>query len=195
MTSKMDGIFKKVLNDIDIFDSPYDSHKKDTIPKLFERDDWKKLKELYEKGKKDEFENMIDDRISQIKHKDKYSKGWRKSKIKELTEERANWLKNSYKNKQHLLKQLFETLEWYGLVECKLPNMNDYGKVIERYEKSIVIEYFTNKIEKSPFPKNRALTKVLNYTMELYDAGVPREKIAFIVRKLNSLEKYWEVIR
>ena len=194
MTSKIDEIFKKVLNDIDIFNSPYDSHKKDTIPKLFESNDWKKLKELYEKGKKNEFEETIQDRINQIKVNEQSAKSWRKERIREL-EERAKWLKNAYDNKPHLLKQLFETLEWYGLVECKLPNMNDFGLVIERYEKSIVLEYFTNKIEKSPFPKNRALRKVLNYIMELYDAGVPREKIAFFVRKLNSLEKYWEVIR
>ncbi|CAB3287436.1 conserved protein of unknown function [Methanocaldococcus lauensis] len=194
MMSKMDEIFKKVLNDRDIFDSPYDTHKKEHIPKLFEENDWKKLGELFKNGKKDEYEKMIQDRINQIKYNEQNADDWRKTKIDEL-EKRAKWLINAYDNKQHLLKQLFETLEWYGLVECYLPNMNDYGKVIERYDKSIVIEYFMDKIKKSQFPRNRALEKVLNYVVELYDAGVPREKIAFFVRKLNSLTKYWEVIK
>ena len=194
MTSKMDEIFEKVLNDRDIFDSLYDRDKKEYIPKLFEGEDWKKLEELFDKKDENKFKEIIENRINQIKANEQNAKRWRKEKIKEL-EERANWLINAYNNKPHLLKQLFKTLKWYGLVECKLPNMNDYGKVIERYDKSIVIEYFMNKIEKFSFPKNHALSKVLNYVIELYDAEVPREKIAFFVRKLNSLTKYWEVIR
>lgn len=35
MISEIDEVFKKVLNDRDIFDSPYDRNKRDNIPKLF----------------------------------------------------------------------------------------------------------------------------------------------------------------
>jgi hypothetical protein len=47
MTSKIDGVFRKVLNDREIFDSPYDRNKRNNIPKLFEKDSWKELERLF----------------------------------------------------------------------------------------------------------------------------------------------------
>jgi len=114
-------------------------------------------------------------------------------KINEL-KQRGEWLKSAFDNKPHLLKQLFENLEWYGLVECKLPTMDSYGKVIERYNITMVEQYFVDKIKRSSYPQNRALEKVLEYVKELYIAGISPEEIAYFVRKLNSLTKYWEVI-
>lgn len=193
MMSKMDEVFKKVLNDRDIFDSPYDGKTRTLIPKLFEGDSWKELKKLFNDDKRTEFIEKIDSRIREIENQERRSKDWRCKKINEL-KKRAEWLKSAFDNKPHLLKQLFGNLEWYGLVECKLPNMDQYGKVIERYDISIVEEYFTDKIKKASFPKNKALEKVFEYVKELYNAGASSEEIAYFVRKLNSLTAYWEVI-
>ncbi len=193
MMSKMDEVFRRVLNDRDIFDTPYDTDVKKPIPKLFEGDSWKELGKLFNEGRKNEFIEKIDSRIREIENQEQRARGWRRDKINEL-KQRAEWLKLAFDNKPHLLKQLFENLEWYGLVECKLPNMDQYGKVIERYDISIVEHYFVDKIERTFYPQNRALEKILEYVKELYTGGVAPEEIAYFVRKINSLTKYWEVI-
>ena len=193
MTSKMDEVFKKVFNDRDIFDSPYDRNKGDIIPKLFEGDSWKELGRLFNESKKDEFISKVDSRIREIENQERGVNNWRRKKINEL-KQRGEWLKSAFDNKPHLLKQLFENLEWYGLVECKLPNMDSYGKVIERYNISTIVHYFVDKINRASYHQSKALERVLEYVKELYIAGISPEEIAYFVRKLNSLTKYWEVI-
>ncbi|WP_427338334.1 hypothetical protein [Caloranaerobacter sp. DY30410] len=190
MMSKIDEVFKKILNDTDIFDSP----RGEEDLKLFKEDDWKKLKELLDEDRRDEFkekvDNMLDKKIKKVQQKKIWS---REDRIKEL-KQRAEWLKSAFDNKPYLLRQLIEILDWYGLVECKLPNMETYGKIIEKYEISIVEEYLSDKIRRTNYSQRKALEKVFEYIKELYHAGVSSERIAYFVRKLNSLTKYWEVI-
>jgi|GEM_PF-749416 len=231
MMSKMDEVFRKVLNDRDIFDTPYDTHAGKPIPKLFEGDSWKELGRLFNEIQKlckkhsialqdieklmdknklpeeirekvEEFKNRINDRIRKIKNQEQSASKWRRDKINEL-KRRAEWLKLALVNKPHLLKQLFENLEWYGLVECHLPSMDDYGKVIERHDISTVEHYFVDKIKREVSYKHgqryiskrgKALEKVFEYVKELYNFGLHPVEIAFFVRKLNSLVTYWEVI-
>ena len=193
MMSKMDEVFRKVLNDKEIFDSPYDRNTRAPIPKLFEGASWKELGGLFNEGRKNEFIEKIDSRIREIENQEQRARGWRRDKINEL-KQRAEWLKLAFDNKPNLLKDLFENLEWYGLVECKLPRMEDYGKVIERYDISIVEQYFVDKIKRTSYPQNRALEKILEYVKELHTAGISPEEIAYLVRKIDSLAKYWEVI-
>ena len=193
MMSKIDEVFRRVLNDKEIFDSPYDRNTRALIPKLFEGASWKELGRLFNEGRKDEFIEKIDSRIREIENQERRARGWRRDKINEL-KQRAEWLKSAFDNKPNLLKDLFENLEWYGLVECKLPRMEDYGKVIERYDISIIEQYFVDKIKRASYPQNRALEKILEYVKELHTAGISPEEIAYLVRKIDSLAKYWEVI-
>ncbi len=193
MMSKIDEVFRRVLNDKEIFDSPYDKNTRAPIPKLFEGASWKELGRLFNEGRKDEFIEKIDSRIREIENQERRARGWRRDKINEL-KQRAEWLKSAFDNKPNLLKDLFENLEWYGLVECKLPRREDYGKVIERYDISIVEQYFVDKIKRASYPQNRALEKILEYVKELHTAGISSEEIAYLVRKIDSLAKYWEVI-
>jgi len=204
MMSRMDEVFRRVLNDRDIFDTPpYDTHARKPIPKLFEGDSWKELGKLFSEGRKDEFMEKIDSRIREIENQERRARGGRRDKINEL-KQRAEWLKSAFENKPHLLKQLFDNLEWYGLVKCYLPSsMDDYGKVIERHNISTVEHYFVDKIKGEVSYKHgqrylskrgKALEKVLEYIKELYDSGLHPVEIAFFVRKLNSLVTYWEVI-
>ena len=196
--SKMNEVFKKVLNDRDIFYSPYDKKKHEPIPILFEKDLWAELRKLFEKRQKEEFNEKIDDRIKEIEKQEQNIQNknlWRLKQIEEL-KKRAEWVKSAFDEKPYLLKNLFENLEWWsGLVECKLPNMDDFGAVIENYDISVVEQYFLDKMNRASSSQERALKKVLGYLMELYSAGIPPEVIAYFVRKLNSLTKYWEVIK
>jgi len=202
MMSKMNKVFKRVLNDKEIFDSPCDKNTSSPIPKLFEGESWKELEKLFNKGRKDEFIEKIDSRIREIENQERRARGWRRDKINAL-KQRAEWLKSAFDDKAHLLRQLFKNLEWYGLVECYLPNMDDHGKVIERHNISTVEHYFVDKIKREVSYKHgqryiskrgKALEKVLEYVKELYDSGLHPVEIAFFVRKLNSLVTYWEVI-
>lgn len=193
MMSKMDEVFKRVLNDKDIFDSPYDRNKGKTIPKLFDEKYWEELRKLFKARNKDKFSQMVENRISELEKQDHNASTWRRQKISEL-KQYAEWLKRAFDEKPCLLEDLFETLSWYGLVECKLPTMDDYGKVIERYELSIVLQFFSDKIGRAKFPQNRALKKILEYVKELFSLGFSPEEIAYFIRKVDSLEKYWEII-
>lgn len=193
MTSKIDDVFRKVLNDREIFDSLYDRNAGAPIPKLFEGDSWRELERLFNEGKRDEFIEKIDSRIREIENQERRANRWRRDRINEL-KQRAEWLKSAFDGKPHLLKDLFENLEWYGLVECKLPRMEDYGKVIERYDISIVEQHFVDKIKRASYPQDRALKKILEYVKELHTAGISPGEIAYFVRKIDSLTKYWEVI-
>ena len=193
MTSKLDEVFKRVLNDTAIFDSPYDKNQRARIPKLFEGENWQELGKLFREKKKVEFEQMINERINEIKNQERNNDRWRKKQIDEL-ERRSDYLKNAFSEKPYLLQQLFGTLSWYGLVKCKLPTMDNYGKIIERYEISIIEQFFIDKIKRARFPENLALERVLEYVKELLKSGVSPLETAYFIRKLNTLDKYWEVI-
>ena len=105
-------------------------------------------------------------------------------------------LKSAIKNKPHTLEQMFLTLHKFGPVKCNLPNMEDYGKVIENHNRSTVEQYFLYKIDKE---KNRfrrkALRKTLEYLKELYMMNLDTLEIAFFIRKLDSLTQFMEVIK
>ena len=185
--SKIDDVFRKVLSDRDIFESKYDSRSREKFPKLFEEKDWKTLAALFEAKDGVSFTKKIDERIQEIGHNAKYRE-WKR----ELTKQ-ADWIKRAYAEKPYLLGELLRSLSWYGAMECNLPTMDDYGKIIERYEPAIVEEFFLDKIAKQR-KQGKALAKVLEYVKELYDSEVSVEEIAYFVRKLDSLEGYWEVI-
>jgi len=193
--SKMDEVLKKVLNNEDIFNSPYDKRSRSTIPVLFRGVEWnQELRSFFEKNDKGKYIELIDSRIQNIRQSEKNANQWRKEKIKYL-ETLADCLKNAFNDKRNLLQQLFNNLNWFGLVECKLPEMDDYGKVVERYDIVIVEQYFIDKINRISFPHNKALSNVLEYVKDLYNSNVSTEEIAYFVRKLNSLTTYWEVLK
>ena len=54
MTSKLDEVFKRVLNDTAIFDSRYDKKQKERIPKLFEGENWQELGKLFREREAEE---------------------------------------------------------------------------------------------------------------------------------------------
>lgn len=103
-------------------------------------------------------------------------------------------LKSAIQQEPNIVKQRLNLLKSFGVVQCNLPNMDDYGKVIERYNHSIVEQFFLDKIKReNREDRKKALVKVLEYVKELYNANVGIEEIAYFVRKLDSLKIFWEV--
>ena len=194
-TETLDEVLRRILNDPSIFGPLYDKEAKSPIPLLFNKEDWKLLKEAFERKDKEKFNNIVDSRCQALRQKEQNPKKWRKDKIRE-TIDLGNSLKKAYTEKPHILKQIFDKLNSFGIIECKLPNMEDYGKVIENHNFITVENYFLSKIDKEKNRlKRRALRKTLEYVKELYAMKLDVLEIAFLVRKLNSLTQFVEAIK
>ncbi len=198
---RYDEIFKKVLNDTDIFDSPTNGSIK--VPKLFEGDSWKELQDIYYSGdetRQKRFNALVNKRLSEVIKRFEENIKNDKTQKKEYENYKndlkkcADWLKKSYTENANLLKLTFKNLEWYGVAECKLPTMNNYGRVVEKFPFETVKTYFSDKIESVSGDKRLALKKVLGYIEELYSAKVSVEQIAYFIRKMDSLIVFWEII-
>ena len=196
MTAKtLDEIMRRVLNDSDIFSPPYDKNTKSVIPLLFEMEKWRKLKKTFAKRDKNSFNSIVDNQCQKLQQKEQNANRWRKNKIKDIIK-LGEALKKAYDQKPYILEQVFDKLDSFGIIECKLPNMEDYGKVIENHNRPTVEQYFLYKIDKerNKFRK-RALKKTLEYLKELYAMKLDTLEIAFFIRKLNSLTQFMGVIK
>ena len=184
MMNKMDEIFKKVLNDRDIF----------WIKKeIFSVSEWNALKEASRQP--EEYKKAIQRKIQALedeKNRTTHNNDRRKD-IEESIKLCKN-LMNALAEKPNILNQMFNYLNSHGLVKCNLPSMDDYGKIIERYGKTTVEQFFLDKIKReNNRHKKKALSKVLEYVKELYNANISPLEIAYFVRKLDSLIIFWEV--
>ncbi len=180
--NKLQDILQEILNDKDIFTTPYN------LEPLIDNYTWSKLREFIETDNRDEFVKLIDNRYNQVKYR-------YRGKLSKDLKYRYNSLKNAYDNRQTLLKELLDNLDWFGLVHNNLPNMNEIGIIIERYTDDVVKAYFQDKIarENNPYKKN-ALRKVLLYYIEMRKCNIPRSVIAYFIRKLDKLENYWGLL-
>ena len=189
MMSDMDKVFRRILNDKDIF---YPQKE------IFNKEEWLSLKEKFRNGKMDEFEKVIREKIIDYDQKINQANNNKEKEKLQKAQTYCKSLINAMNDKSNLLNNLFEYLDSFGLVKSNLPSssaIDDYGKVIERYEISIVELYFLDKInrENNMHTKN-ALKKLLEYVKELYQSNQSPLEIAYFVRKLNSLKTLWEVL-
>jgi len=193
-TRTLDDVMRRILNDSDIFSPPYDRNARSALPLLFEAEEWKQLKETFEKRDKNSFNLIVENQCQKLQQKEQNVNRWRERRIRD-TIELGNILKNAYDQKPYILEQMFDKLDSFGIIECKLPNMEDYGKVIENHNPSTVEQYFLSKIDRARGYQKRALKKTLEYVKELYAMNLDILEIAFFIRKLNSLTQFMEVIK
>lgn len=182
--SKMDEIFKKVLNDRDIFWIKEE---------IFSESKWSALKEVSRHPEK--YKRVVRQKIEELEDEtNRTTHNDRRNDI-EKSKQLCKNLLNALEQKQNILNQMFKYLDSYDLVKCNLPSMDDYGKVIERYGISTVEQFFLDKIKREKDKhKKKALAKVLEYVKELYNANISPVEIAYFVRKLDSLKIFWEVL-
>lgn len=182
MMSKMDEVFKKVLNDQDVFWIKRE---------IFSVSEWSTLKEASRQPAG--YKNAVQQKIQALKDEENSTTDDRRKDI-EKSKQLCNNLLNALEQKQNILNQMFNYLDSYGLVKCNLPSMDDYGKVIERYSLSTVEQFFLDKIKReNNRHKKMAIAKVLEYVKELYNSNQSSLEIAYFVRKLDSLTIFWEV--
>jgi len=188
MTAKtLDEIMRRVLNDSEIFYVNYT---------IFDKAVWENIGKEFQKGTFAEVAARIDGKIDQLQDALNSETNRKRKETLEKAIKLTEALKSAVNNKPHILKQMFLTLDRFGLVKCNLPDMEDYGKVIENHNPSTVEQYFLYKIDKE---KNRfrrkALKKTLEYLNELYTMKLDVLEIAFFIRKLDSLIQFMEVIK
>lgn len=178
---------KRVLNDPDIFFIKF---------KIFDHNEWKDLKTKFQNNDIVSVNKKIDDKLSDLRGE--YQQAGRDSKRQTVIQEAGELttaLKESLMKKPYLLNQMFLTLDHFSAIKCSLPNMEDYGKVIENHNFPIVEEYFLYKIDKANRFERAALKKVFEYVKELYDMKQDVIEIAFFIRKINSLTQFTEMVK
>ena len=191
MTAKtLDEIMRRVLNDSDIFYISYP---------IFDNTGWKSIGEEFQKGNFTEVTTRIDEKIDQLQNALNSERNQKKKETLGKAIKLTKALKSAINNKPYILKQMFLTLNRFGLVKSNLPSssvLEDLGKVIENHDRSTVEQFFLYKIDKE---KNRfrgkALKRTLEYLKELYAMNLDILEIAFFIRKLNSLTQFMEVIK
>lgn len=105
-------------------------------------------------------------------------------------------LENRIAQDSSLVRSLLDQLESFGPVICNLPNMEDFGKIIEGHSQSISEQFFLYKIQKEKDARRRqALVALLEIVRKLYNQRVEPLEIAFFVRKINSLSVLVEVLK
>lgn len=183
MISKMDEIFRKVLNDRDIF-----WMKKE----IFNETEWNELKQS--RNNRDDFTRIVANKTKSLEDEKSRTSNRDKKDVEEAIK-LCKWLKSAITEKPNILDQILNLLKAYGVVKSNLPNnMDNYGKVIERYGISTVEQFFLDKIKRENNKhKRKALTKVLEYVKELYSANLSPLEIAYFVRKLGSLKTFWNI--
>lgn len=195
MTTKtLDDVMIRVLNDPNVFSPPYDKDVRSPLPLLFEKKDWELLEETFKKKDKNSFNSIVDKHCRKLHQKEQDAKRWRREQINKIIT-LGSALKKAYEEKPNLLERLFEVFDTFGYIECNLPTMEDYGKVIENHNRSTVEQYFLSKIDRARGYQKRALRKTLEYVRELYAMKIDVLEIAFFIRKLNSLTQFMEVIK
>ncbi|MEG8946754.1 hypothetical protein [Rosettibacter firmus] len=187
MTTKtLDDVMRRVMNDSDVFYISYT---------IFDEREWKNLGKEYAENKLDKVTQRIEQKVAELRSYYDSKKDDTQKKNLQYSIELTNALKSAINNKPHFLKQMFLTLDKFGIVRCNLPNMEDYGKVIENHSFPIVEQFFLYKIEKAKKFEKKALGKTLEYLKELYAMNLDILEIAFFIRKLNSLTEFMEVIK
>lgn len=194
----MDTILKKILNDRDIF-----YHEEE----IFTKSEWNWLREKFINKNLEEYKNIFQGKIDEYNQKINQATNNKEKfqRAKKLCQSLINAIPEFDKSgklvkpgKPNLLNTLFEYLDSFGLVKSNLPSssaIDDYGKVIERYDIGTVTQFFLDKIEKeSDKYKKKALKKLLEYVKELYQSNQSPLEIAYFIRKLNSLTTLWEVL-
>jgi hypothetical protein len=105
-------------------------------------------------------------------------------------------LENHIAQDPSFVRNLLDQLESFGPVICNLPNMEDFGKIIEGHSRSIAEQFLLYKIQKEKDLRRRqALVALLEIVKKLYDRRVEPLEIAFFVRKINSLGVIVEVLK
>jgi len=182
----LNDVMRRVLNDPDIF---FTKHL------IFNNHEWNDLRTKFQNNDFDGLNKKIEEKISSLRKEYQSEQDPKKRTSIQEAGELTKALKESIIKPPHILDQMFSMLDRFGVPRCNLPNMEDYGKVIENHNFPIVEEYFLYKIDKANRFERTALKKIFEYVKELYAMKHDVLEIAFFIRKVNSLTQFVEMVK
>jgi len=172
-TNNYEKIFNDAKNDEEMF----------PLCEVFNESEWQQLRQKFDDEKKEEFDALIQKKFDEIEQQRMFSE-WKETILSKLEK-----LRDDYAENPSLLQKLFQCYKNYRVRGCNLPRMDQYGRVIEQGDMAIVEQFFRYKITRAgKLSTEKALERALTYVIEMHKADVPFEKIAYFVRKLDSLQ-------
>ncbi len=178
---------RRVLNDRRIFWMPQE---------LINKAEWVKIREAFSRSDSLVTLKVIAQAKDNLAKKISAEKDPKEKQHLEEARRLLNGLEDQVRKASPTVRQLLEQLESFGPLVCNLPNLEDFGKVIEGHGRPTAEQFFLYKIQKEKDQRRRqALTALFEVLRELYDRRVEPLEIAFFVRKIDSLTQLVEVLK
>jgi hypothetical protein len=177
----------RVVNDRRIFSMPQE---------LITKPEWIKLNMALKHSNKNAALEIIERSKDSLVRRIETEKDAKKNRRLSACQELLNNFATKIEQGSPIMEQLLERMESFGPIRCNLPNMEDYGKVIEGYGRPTAEQFFLSKIKKERNQqRSRALEALLGVVRVLYDQRVDPLEIAFFVRKIDSLTQLVEGLK
>jgi len=202
--SPLSGAVKALLNDRAVFPFLREQANGREVC-LFDREGWRKLRELFQKEDFSAFKGTVEARLAEMR---KLQRSDTQPQRTQGNQNRAPGRRDAYGSNLKLgtaladaptrypatLQRFLDVFEEFGCLDTHLPNMEDYGKVAEFSEPAVLEQYFLSKMARAKEREGRALKHVLEQTKVLLQQGADGAQVAFFLRKLDSLKSFPEVI-
>lgn len=146
--SPLDHAIRKALNDRRIFWMPQ---------KLIDRADWSNLKLSIKKGKTDDVQSILSAAENAVCNLISSEGNPRKRGYLQDAKKLLTGLKTKIGQQSPFVTHVFDMLDEFGPLLSNLPNMEDFGKVIEGYNYSTAEHFFLYKIQKAKSKKMLSL--------------------------------------
>lgn len=185
--SPIDYAIRKALNDRRIFWMPQ---------KLIDKTNWSNLKLSIKSGKTDDVQNILSKAENAVCNLINHERNLRKRRYLEDAKKLLAGFKTKIGQRSPFVTRMLDMLDEFGPLLSNLPNMEDFGKVIEGYNYSTAEQFFLYKIQKERNGRKKdALCALIEIVKELYESRANPIEIAFFVRKIDSLPQIMEVLQ
>ncbi|MDY7038204.1 MAG: hypothetical protein SV375_18835 [Thermodesulfobacteriota bacterium] len=185
--SPLDNAIRKTLNNRRVFWMPQ---------KLIGKADWSILKLSIENGKTDDVQSILSKAKNGVIDSIKNESDPRKKVHLEDAKNLLDGLRTQIDQRSSIVTLLFDMLDEFGPLRNNLPDMENFGKVIEGHNRPTVEQFFLYKMQKEQDRKRKyALYALIEIVIELYESHVNPLEIAFFVRKIDSLSQIMEVLK
>jgi len=187
MTSPIDDLFRKILNDRRIFD-----YGRGHARRLLDCRQTAQLKKLLEQNQIELFQKGVEEAMESKRNLKARSTNKRERETEECIR-LGGALLRALNDSLPLARRVFHLLDDFGSLMCSLPDMNDYGRVVEGEKKPIVEQFFLSHIDRASGRTKTALKRMFAYVQEGYEKGLRPDELGFVVRKVESLKHLTEV--
>lgn len=187
IANPLETAMRLVLNDRRIFWMPQE---------IINKSDWSEFRKALGKNDKARLASFLELAEKTINgHLTKEQDNRRKRNLEDAKALLIN-LKTHVDKGSPLVRNLVDHLDTFGPLRPNLPNMEDFGKVIEGHGRPTAEQFFLYKIQKEQAQHRRdALIALFEVVKELYEQHVNPLEIAFFVRKVDSLTQIVEVLK